>query len=250
MVLPQVVPQRGCGFRTAGSIYATAKTSLLGAPLEYFTFCPPWVVYDINEIGLAAQGVLIREGTPYGREGVWDLWALVGVSGYPYATDFWKEGSHFGFSWKVPKTSPIKLLTKESRMIFVHSRAYIDNFEELYKKRLALRDCPRDIGHHDENEGVEMCFSLLFETVDVPAKTSKARKFHREFPVNVVPPVFRYEVGHPPKGFNPEYQAAAFVWSPIDAMEVPEDTVEDTHGAAIRLLKECGTDIPYYVTDE
>lgn len=249
MVLP-LVPQRGCGFRTAGSIYATAKTSLLGAPLDYFTFCPPWVVYDINEIGLSAQGVLVREGSAYGREGIWDLWTLVGASGYPYVTDFWMEGSHFGFSWKVPKTSPIKLLTKESRMIFVHSRAYIDNFEDLYKKRMGIKGCPREIGHHDDNEGVEMCFSLLFETVDFSAKTDKPREHFREFPVNVVPPVFRYKVGHLPAGFSPEYQTAAFVWSPIDSLEVPEDKIENEHDTAIRLLKECGTDIPYYVTDE
>jgi hypothetical protein len=250
MVLPQVVVQRGCGFRTAGSIYATAKTSLLGAPLDYFTFCPPWVIYDINEIGLAAQGVLIREGTSYGRKGIWDLWALVGAEGYPNATDFWMEASHFGFSWKVSKKSPIYLLSKKSRMIFVHSRAYIDNFEEPYKKRLGLRDCPREIGHHDENEGVEMCFSLLFETIGNSAKTDEPRKGYREFPVNVEPPVFRYQTGLPPAGYNPEYQTAAFVWSPIDALEVPEDKIEDTHGEAIKLLAECGTELPYYVTDE
>jgi hypothetical protein len=207
------------------------------------------VIYDIGEIGLAAQGVMIREGTSYGRPGVWDLWALVGASGYPLVTDFWMEGSHFGFSWKVPKTSPIYLLNQKSRMIFVHSKAYIDNFEPLYKERMGLRDCPHDIGHHNENAGLEMCFSLLFENVDIPVTKGK-RKFYREFPIGANPPVFRYEVGRSPAGFKAEYQMAAFVWAPINAMEVPEDTEENEHEKAIRLLEECGTDIPYYVTEE
>ena len=246
---------RGCGIsRTAGNVYATSYVSKWleqGIPLDYFLICPPWVFEDIGQIGLSDQGVMVREATPYApeRKGLWDLWAVVGSHNYT-VPDYVTEGEAIGFSWKVPITTPLSLLTQDSVQIMVSRLAHINNFEELYDDRQDIRGCPRGIAHHDNNEKLEMCTALLWEAVGEPSKPSHlSRKYQRSFPPDTNPPTFTYSCARPPD-INLEWKYAAFMWFPITQYEVINDPIESTHEEAIRRLEESGTNIPYMLCTE
>lgn len=246
---------RGCGFsRTAGNVYAASYVSEWlekGIPLDYFLICPPWVFEDIGQIGLSDQGVMVREASPYApeRKGLWDLWAVVGSGNYT-VPDYVTEGEAIGFSWKVPITTPLSLLTQDSVQIMVSRLAHVNNFEELSDDRLNIRGCPRGIAHHDKNEGLEMCTALLWEAVGEPFDAGADRQYDRAFPPKVDPPTFRYPCAAPPANVNLEWEYAAFMWFPITRYEVINDPIESTHEEAVRLLEESGTNIPYAVCTE
>lgn len=241
--------KRGCGFRIAGGIYATATGTLEydpNIPMKQFLQCPPMPI-DPNDIGLAAQGVLIKEGTPYGRKGKWDLFDWVGTSGYPYIPDFIEEGQRYGFSRRVPKSAPIHLLNNESLHIMGHPRAILQNSYEFYKNRLSLQPCPK--GHETHNssdENAESCLGLLYEAISRVPENLDDRVMTRVFPIDDEN-AFTYAGGFPIE--EPDWQFGIFMTMQITAFEVIEDPFSDSDQAAMELLLNSGTNIPYYLVE-
>lgn len=239
---------RGCGVRSAGSIYAaTSREQLVdsGIPIEFFAICPPWPIDDIQAIGLSNQGVLIRDGEAYGRKGINDIWATVGAGSY-FVPDYWTEGEVIGFSWKIPKTAPLNKLTMDSRQIMVSSVAHVENFSKLPDRQLVKR-CPLKNQNHDITLN-EMCLGMLWELVG-PAHKDGIRKYERGFPEGGVPS-FSYTAAYKPANYIPDWKYGAFMWLPIHLFEVINDPLESTHETALRLLEESGTNIPYELVSE
>jgi hypothetical protein len=240
---------RGCGARVPGHVYTSTDQDKVvdsGIPIEFFGICPPWRIDDPQNIGLSDQGVAIIEGTPYGRPGIYDIWAVVGYGNY-FVPDYWHEGELFGFSWKIPRTAQFDLLTMDSRQIMVSKRAFVDNVDQYpAKDRIKVKSCPLGNENHDKHLE-EMCLGLLWELVGGPHKDG-LRYHQRQFPPDI--PMFGYEAAYIPKDFYPQWAYGAFMWLPIHMFEVINDPLESTHEQAIRLLEESGTNIPYELVSE
>lgn len=246
--MPAPKIQRGCGFRIAGGIYATATGNIyeMNIPIDDFLQCPA-VPVDPTSIGLAAQGVLIKEGTPYGRQGYWDVFDWIGAGDYPFVPDFVEEGKRYGFSRRIPKSAPIHLLNTDSLHLLGHPRAILSNYKEFYKTRQQIMDCPRGHEIHDAGTAEQSCLGLLWEALPADNTINGDPTFRgivRHFPTNA-PVQFNYNAARWP--VEPEWEFGLFAALPITAFEVVEDTMEDKHQAAMELLEKSGTDIPYYL---
>ena len=244
--------KRGCGYRLAGGIYATLETRNIAygtnVPIDQFLQCPPMAL-DPNSIGLAAQGILIKEGTSYGRPGVYDIFDWIGESHYPYIPDFVEEGRNYGFSRRIPKSAQIDLLTTDSLHIMGHPKAIIMNYKEFYDHRIELQNCPKGHEIHNNNVAEESCLGLLWETFEGDISTTgRGSQFQREFPPlgagdNI--PQISYKAAYAIT--DPIWQFGLFMTMPITAFEVVEDLFSDADQIAMELLEKSGTDIPYYL---
>ena len=237
---------RGCGVRAGGDLYTVTHVSKwleTSVPFDQFLPCPP-IPINPTEIGLSAQGVLIREGAPYGRPGKWDMWDMIGRSGYPYFADWATEAISIGTSRKIPLTAPISLLNEDSLHILVYPTGYVENFKELYEQRESVRTCPADIEEHDNNEGDKYCTALDWEIVG--EQTQPFRNITRSFPPGIDPPMFTYEAATMPSGFKPVFLAAVKAVLPIE-WEIINDQIEGTHEKACRLMEELGK--PYSLVE-
>lgn len=127
--------ERGCGTRAEGGIYAESGLGPNGLPIELFV--PDRVVpVDGEAMGLSSIGVkLIRSK----KTGVWNIYDIVGQEHYPNPTDWLEETRRYGASRRLSQSLPFHLLTSASRMIVLHRRAYIQNYQEYYD----VRDLPR-----------------------------------------------------------------------------------------------------------
>jgi hypothetical protein len=244
--------KRGCGYRLAGGIYATLETRNIAygtnVPIDQFLQCPPMAL-DPNDIGLAAQGVLIKEGTSYGRPGVHDIFDWIGESHYPYVPDFIEEGRNYGFSRRIPKSAQIDLLTTDSLHIMGHPKAIIMNYKEFYEHRINCMTCPKGHEIHDTNVAEESCLGLLWETFNKPSEDDQIeRSFTRRFPPangSIDIPQIEYLAAY--SIVDPIWQFGLFMTMPITAFEVIEDIFSDADQIAMELLEKSGTDIPYYL---
>lgn len=245
--------RRACGVRTAGSIYATTKLKQRDSevPFEYFMVCPVWQI-NPTDIGLSAQGVSLQV-RPDIDQVIYDMYDVVGKSSYPYVSDFVEEGRALEFSRKIPQNTQFSLLTQESRHLLLHARAFDAAFDPLYDDRLGEMDCPKGIEHHDNNEKLEHCIALSWESMgDMPAKRENRRVnvvMPRTTTTNGVP-TFSYTGAYGPRAWQEQWGMGIFMWLPIDALEVINDPLDGTHEKAMKLLQSCGTNIPYYLADE
>ena len=241
---------RGCGLRIAGGIYATATGEITyqNIPIHQFLQCPPMPV-NPADIGLAAQGILVKEGTAYNRPGLWDIFDWIGASHYPYVPDFIEEGKRYGFSRRIPESAPIHLLNTDSLHIMGHPRAILSNPHAFYKGRLGHEACPKDIEQHNLSDlNQDSCIALLYEAIgDLPEDIADPRDHTRFFPLDPTKNQFDYQVGYPIE--KPEWQFGIFMTMRISALEVIEDPFSDKDQAAMDLLEQSGTNIPYYLME-
>lgn len=129
--------ERGCGTRAEGGIYAESGLGPNGLPLEFFI---PDRIVPINAeaLGLAAIGVKLIQSA---KTGVWHIFDIVGAESYPNPADWLEETRRYGASRRLSPTLPYHLLTSESRMFILHSRAYVANYPEYYNVRDLARPC-------------------------------------------------------------------------------------------------------------
>jgi hypothetical protein len=182
-VIPFVLPVlRGCGSRTQGGIYWECALEPLGASLSDFIFDPPLPVPAELLARLPHQGV-----HPFEQGGVTHLLDRVGIKHYPNVADILEEAKRFGLSRRLPKTLPFDRLTADSRLVLVHDRGYVENFD-----RYPIWHCPKSIHSHlKENQPTQCCAGLWWEDLDqAPAGVRTMPSFSykgRQRPTELLP---------------------------------------------------------------
>lgn len=120
---------RGCGKRVAGGIYAECPLGPFGYPLEHYLLEPP-VVIEPDALGLSPVGVQLLQ-----RGDTWHVLDWVGEEHYPNVADMVEEIRQFGMSRRLPKTLDFEKLGPNSRVLLVHRRAYVDNWQAYLRAR-------------------------------------------------------------------------------------------------------------------
>lgn len=253
--------RRGCGWRKLGAAYATNYPEPEKDPLDldHMLLCPPWRPWEKSptEIGVVPQGMRVLPRIVNGvSTGIWDLWDWIGEDSYPYFPDFFEEARVYGTSRLVPKTIPFKLLTPESRHLFIHARAIIEDPLPFLENRYHLKNCPSHIEYHDKpdiaNGVFDHCTGLLWEAVDVMKKEGE-----RDHPVALPrnrpegeAPTCGYKACFPPFHTKVKWQSAVLAWTTIQQFEVVEDPIDKKHEDALRIIAESGTNIPYMLVQD
>jgi hypothetical protein len=222
---------RGCGTRVKGGVYAEIPLSPFGIPFDDFLFCPP-IVVDAQAMGITSIGVKLIE-----RDGVFHVFDVVGKQHYPNVLDFVEEARRFGISRRLPKTLEFNKITAESRLILMHDRAFIENFNEFHGEHI----CPKDKDGHDQDPLPEMCISLWGDDL-IKGEEIEGRRVKR------VMPSFEYEGNKAPEGVVSKYKLAIFAAFPIPRLAVVDDPEEGTHKDALGKAKNAG--IPVHLVDE
>lgn len=240
---------RGCGTRKKGGIYAEVPLSPFGMPFEYFLFDPP-VVVDARELGLTAIGVKLIKRPD---EDVYDVYDIIGADSYPNVADFVEEGRRFGLSRRLAQSLDFSLLSEKSKLILLHSKAFIANPEQYWPD--AHINCPKELIEHvpptdpdakewPDGKPVPSCIGLWMEDIEGGEAVPDAPVYHREETADdhsarakrmVVRkmPAFSY-VGHSrPEGVTPEYKLAIFGAFPIGRLAVINDPDAGTHEGAM-----------------
>jgi hypothetical protein len=227
---------RGCGNRVKGGIYAEVSQSPFGAPIEEFLLDPP-VIVNPDEIGISNIGVKQIGNV---------IWDIVGAKHYPNVADVIEEGRRFGFSRRIPKTMDFSMLTEKSRLLLLHSRAWIENHIE-YNLQRCIDKCPKkQQSHHPGWDGTTsiMCAGLWWEDIeggqpasvttdgDVEALALMPDPDHPRL-IKRNMPSFSYFGHSRPAGVTPQYVLAAFIKLPISRIVVINDDQGGTHKPSI-----------------
>jgi hypothetical protein len=237
---------RGCGTRVGGGIYAECPLSPFGCPLEDF-LCDPPIPVDANELGITPVGVKLIE-----RNGVWHLLDWVGSSHYKNVADYFEEVRRYGMSRRLSATLDFKKLTAQSRILLLHSNAWIENFEEYSKSEPAeellkifpYSKCPKNLPEHQRDKMESCCFRFLYQDIsggDHHPEGDK-RTVYRKMPS------FDYYGLKAPENVKPKYQLAIFASFPITNLAVINDPEGGTHEKSINLAQVAR--IPVNLEDE
>jgi hypothetical protein len=268
---------RQCGSRKKGGVYAEVATSPDGMPLEYFIADPP-VQVDLDALGITPRGVHLiarYESTDKIEAGsrtvvtddedlitapefeapedaVFHIFDVVGVDNYPNVLDVIEEGRALGFSRRC-ELPDYSRLTEDSRLILIHKRAMIRNYEEcvshLFQEERAAFQCPREvwmdrIGRapaNDENvhrlsDLQEMCAGLWkYDLTNAEPMNHDAMHDPGDFfpspgsHVRSLECGARYYGWPTPEGVEPQYEYAIFMSLPIGRLVVIEDPDDLTH---------------------
>jgi hypothetical protein len=237
---------RGCGTRSKGGIYLECPLSPYGLPLEHF-LCDPPVLIDVQQFGITPVGVKLME-----RNGVWHIVDWVGSTHYPNVADFVEEVRNFGLSRRLPQTLDFKKLTPDSRILLVHSRAWIDNFQAYYDKeedcgKLDCDQCPKHLKHHENkvpHSPSEPCIRLWYQdlTDADPNPDHPPRGVVRKMPS------FEYKGLSAPEGVEPEYKVAIFGSFPVHNLAVINDPDGGLHHRSMNLAGQAR--VPVNLEDE
>src|SRR5262245_7347903 len=233
--------KRQCGYRKKGGVYLTVPTSEDGAPVEMFLLDPSQPV-ELDALGIAPCGVRLIE-----KKGVWHVFDVVGQDNYPNVCDVIEEARWLGVSRRC-ELLDYSRLTKESRLVLIHQRAYIKNYAE-YPKRFTAQEaddfrCPyrrHRIGTLDE-----MCVGLWWH--DVVEGVERYEEACRN-------PVGRklecgalYRCYGQPVEVTSEYQYTIFAIFPIGQIEVIEELDDRTHEKKIERARKA--DLPVSLVKE
>ena len=258
--------RRGCGTRKVGAVYTVTRPPVERGidplDLDYTLICPPWVPWEKSptEIGLAAQGMLILERrNPDGTgTGIWDLYDWISEGDYPFFPDFFEENRNYGTSRLIPVTSPFKLLTQESRHLFVHANAILaDPRPFIIGPELRFKACPSGIDMH-MNPQVDVglydhCTGLLWEAVGKYDPKNGSRnvtvELPRHRPADEAPSCI-YQARTYPVDVTPAWSPGVLMWDTIEMFEIVHDPVDNRHERAKKLIENSGTNIPYMIVPE
>ena len=230
--------QRACGNRVAGGIYAETRLSGGGEPIEFFIVDPPKPV-DIAELGLAAVGVKLIQ-----VENIWHIFDVVGAEYYPYPADYVEETRRKGASRRLPGNLPFHLLSPESRLVLVHSKALIQNFPE-YPQPPAV-ECPKILPAHQEAPLPEMCAGLWWH--DLPASALEAENGHA---LRRLKGGTAYPAVPRPEGIAPQYRHAIFMTLPISNLAVIQGRNAQEIARAEQAFQAAGrSGLPVYLEEE
>lgn len=244
---------RGCGdSRNAGGIYIECPLSPFGMPLEHFLVDPP-IPVNADELGLSPIGVKFIE-----RNGVWHVMDWVGSVHYPNVSDFVEEVRRLGLSRRIASNSDFGKLTSESRILLVHSRAFIKNHQDYYNSEPPVEEleglvpypeCPKHLEQHNRPTE-QMCARLWYQDVeggtlvteDVNDTQARRRCVTRKMPS------FDYHALQKPEGLESQYQTAIFASMPISNLAVIRDPEGRKHEKALESAEKAK--LPVKLLDE
>lgn len=212
---------RGCGTRIAGAAYLEVATSPFGQPVEYFLVDPP-VRVDTAAMGLSPVGLKIFERPRC--PGVYDVYDWVGSEHYPNVADFVEEARRFGISRRIAHTAQFEQLGPDSRLILIHSRAWLRDANAYLTER--RRPCPKGLPEHAlDAQWPPMCAALWWEDIEGGYQPEDVdldidyREVFRAFPP--AHPQFRYGGRERPRHVEaPQYAPAIFASFPLHRIAV------------------------------
>lgn len=279
---------RGCGVRKLGGVYIECGLGVKGCPVEHFILDPPQVVDPQRGFPLPMQGM----GMIVDPAGTWHLVDRVGQAYYPFPVDFIEETRHFGLSRRVQKSlkAPTKdgpksgfaLLTKKSRILIVHDRGSIVNWQDYENQgvdSLATDEytkhggdpgwtCPKQKDEHHPKAAEECCAGLWWEDLPnlatLPDVDTQAhyglyanlkdkddpRAVCRDIPWNwggkgMAAPTTTYLARMRPKGVDPIYAGPAIIASfPISRIVVVVGNTLEMENAATLTSVLAGCQLP------
>lgn len=241
---------RGCGSRVNGAVYLVVNTGRGGERLDYFTICQPTHEVVLTEGAKPVPIDVAFQLTPKGvklveRDGVTHVLDWVGSENYPNVLDFWYEAWRHGVSRRVNlQPDDYARLSRDSRLILLHPRAYIANPHQLVPAidahALAQFFCPRhdydpmsmcrnhppktrrtedtiptDCRHWSESNAGLWWYDVLGDCEpDESRGGTITGAIRRKIPCGVA-----YQAFERPARFKPQYRVAAFLSLPISGFE-------------------------------
>lgn len=231
------MPERACGTREAGGIYAAVSLGQWGHPIECFIpDRPPFVQW--REMGISELGVSVIDDP---RTGISHVWDIVGRNNYPNVADFLEEARILGVSRRLPPHLPWHKITRESRLILLHSRAVIGNEDDYasVEPRRGEKLCPNIISREhcgrttiEPHEGrppvgarPPACARFWWQDLDADNPQERTgERISRQVCETV-----RYEARQRAVGINPQYSTGIILKLPLSAIEIIRDNELATH---------------------
>lgn len=229
---------RACGQRIRGGVYAEARLSEDGLPIEYFLVDPP-IPVEIGQLGLASVGVQLIKIQVAGTKhlpGVHYIFDVVGQEFYPYPADYVEETRRLGASRRLPANLDFSRLGPGSRLILIHARAVIDDFTGYPQPPWV--ECPNGIDTHLISPLPEMCAGLWWH--DLPGTPDENGLVLRWIEGGT-----QYR-GYPrPENADPSYRHGVFFSLPISNLAVIQgaEATERNYQAA------CKSGLPVYLEE-
>ena len=218
---------RGCGSRVKGGIYLECGLGPGGSPLEDFLICPP-LLLDVKALGITPVGTkLIKRGS------AWHVVDWVGEEYYPNVCDFTEEIRKFGLSRRLAKNTDFSKLTPESRILLLHSRAYVANFDDFDAVWAYSEDsrpghpfprCPKGIVGHDQENAPGCCTGVYWQDIVGGTEVAGSKVPRR---CERMMPSFRYHGSARPADVAPEYLPAVFASFPISRIVAVQSTARE-----------------------
>ncbi|MBU2611990.1 MAG: hypothetical protein KJ606_13760 [Chloroflexi bacterium] len=222
--------ERACGRRIEGGVYAETRLSEGGGPVEFFIVDPPRPV-DFSALGLTAVGVKLIE-----IDGVWHVFDVVGQEYYPYPADYIEETRYKGASRRLGAKLEFAKLGPESRLLLIHQKAIIANFDQYPQPPVVL--CPKGLDEHQTAPLPTMCAGLWWHDL---------RKSDIEDGLRRLPGGVKYHAFPRPQGVTPVYEHGVFFSLPITNLVVINgggEETEDNYQAAGK------SGLPVYLEEE
>lgn len=225
---------RQCGRRKKGGVYLTVAESPDGQPLESFLMCPP-IPVDLAALGISPRGAFVKE-----MRGGHHVLDVIGEQSYPNVWDFVVEG-HCGIS-RLVNLPDYSLLNADSRLITIHKRAIIANWDSLRNEmNLAERDsflCPREYDFHRFDSLKEMCLGVCPHTIEgMDEEASDGERRIRGIRNLACGSSYR---GWRGETFTPQFAYGIFGSFPLGPIQIIEDPADRTHLSAIEKVKSSG----------
>lgn len=197
---------RGCGTRRKGGVYWEVRlgTGPKARPLEDFIVDPPQPVPP--QLSITPRGV-----QPIEVGGVTHVVDYVGSEYYPNVADWLEEVRRYGVSRRIAESFDFGKLTPESRILLIHSRAWVGN-----SAAYGAFSCPtRAVGHPAD---AACCAGVWWRDVEggVPLVDGSGDPLI----VRRTMPSFTYTAAHRPDGVAPDYRAAFFASFPATRLVV------------------------------
>lgn len=209
--------ERGCGRRKQGGVYAECGLSEGGRPVEDYLFDPP-ILLPID-LDIAPLGVQLIE-----RNGVTHIVDWIGTEYYPNVADFVEEVRQFGLSRRLPKNLDFGRITKQSRILLIHARAWINNVDEY-----GWWECLTERQDHEPETMVpglaalppaqRCCSGIWWYDLQPESDTTPASPLNPRI-VNRHMPSFTYLAKLRPPGVKPLYMPAFFAAFPMSRLVV------------------------------
>lgn len=229
---------RGCSVRVEGGVYACC-----GVPgernIENFLLDPPHSVPE--DLNIPARGVILFSNT--GPEGTHHVIDRVGSNFYQNVADFVEEAARFGVSRRLElRPEQYAKLDSNSRLILIHERAIIENYDEFYKK--TTYSCPT--GKHIPSPDLEqMCVGLWYEDLEYGV-VQEAIDTQRDTIIRNMPS-FNYIGRTRPDGIEYKYLQGMFMMVPIQRLEI----IKSKDNSHINSLKKASAaKLPVIVAEE
>ena len=223
------MPERGCGRRTKGGVYAECPLSPFGTPIEAFLVEPP-IEIDRQSLGLSEIGVKLLD-----KDGITNIYDWVGERFYPNVADFVEEVRVMGLSRRLPRTLDFARITQRSRIVLIHRRAMIRNWQKLSTEPIS---CPKGLEHKPD---FRCCVGAWWHDVTPLLNLNSVGVGVRAMPS------FNY-TAHDAQATPTYGTPAIFMWLPVNRLAVIRDPEGGTHEAAADAAAQAG--VPMSIEDE